>query len=579
MTGLLWNERVERLVPASLANHFLGGDAHASGEVATSDPSESQVAKFNQVVFGVRLATTAVALVLVVSPAVKHSPAVTAWAVVVTLYNVFRLVQPLRSRDDLASQARVLVEVALHMLAVIATGAWASPFVYPLLTAIVVAGFARGIWPAIRISVTVSVAVGFVEVWQAVAETNPWIVNAQWCLFLLLVALMAGYARRILGEARASHTIAMTRVEHLADANRLLSSLHAVAQNLPESLDLEEVLDNTMARLRELFRPDAAAILMLDETDGQWTVARWDGHRLPDSYAPSLLPLALQRVKAERRVRVLDDLGMLGGGLSPKMGSGMYGTLEARDVMVGLVALERTEPHAYAQRDADLLSGFIEPAALALGNAQVFSRLRTVGADEERTRIARDLHDRIGQSLAYVAFELDRLLKTYQKGEDLGVPLTQLRSDVRGVVSEVRDTLYDLRTDVSSDQDFAQTMEAFLSRVGERSSLRTSVVAQVDGRLALLPERELWRIAQEAVINVERHAKASSVTVTWRTDGQRALLEVIDDGVGFPGGQAGRLDSYGIVGMRERAASVGATMEIKGVDGRGTVVRCRLDAA
>ena len=67
--------------------------------------------------------------------------------------------------------------------------------------------------------------------------------------------------------------------------------------------------------------------------------------------------------------------------------------------------------------------------------------------------------------------------------------------------------------------------------------------------------------------------------MTWRTDGRRVELEVVDDGVGFPSGKAGRLDSYGILGMRERAASIGATMEISAAEGRGTVVRCRLDAA
>ena len=540
---------------------------------------ESQADRFNQIVFGVRLATTAVALALVVSPATNHGFGTYVWAAVVTTYNIFRLLQPLRGNDDLASVARVLVEVALHALAVTFTGAWSSPFVFPLLTAIIVAGFARGIWPALRGSVATAVAVSTVQVVSQADGPNVWVTNAQWTLFLVLVGVMSGYARRVLGEARTSHTLAMTRVEHLADANRLLSSLHTVAQLLPASLDLDEVLDSTMVRLRELFGYDAAALLLLDETDGSWRVARWDGHRLPSTLTPGELPIVLQQAQVERAVRTVPSLIELGGGLIPKMISGCYGVLTARGNLTGLVVMESAAAGAYSGRDGDLLRGFIEPAALAIDNAQVFTRLRTVGADEERTRIARDLHDRIGQSLAYVAFELDRLLKTYERGEDVGPSLQRLRGDVRGVIGEVRDTLYDLRTDVSEEQDFVQTMEAFLERVRERSNIRARVVAQVSGRMPLLPERELWRIAQEAVINVERHAKASSVSVTWRTDGRRVELEVVDDGVGFPSGKAGRLDSYGILGMRERAASIGATMEISGAEGRGTVVRCRLDAA
>lgn len=535
--------------------------------------------RFNQIVFGVRLATTAIALVLVATAPGAHHTSTYVWAALVTAYNVFRLVQPLRSLEDMASQARVVVEVALHALAVTFTGAWTSPFVYPLLTAIIVAGFARGIGPALRIGVATAAAVSFVQSVESGYVGNRWLLDAQWSLFLMLVALMAGYAKRILGEASKTHELAMSRVERLADANELLSSLHHVAQVLPASLDLEEALDSTMVRLRELFEFDVAALLLLDETDGSMEVARWDGHRLPRSLRAAELPIALQQVLVERSARVVPTLGDFGGGLAPKMVTGLYGVLTARENLVGVVVMESATPGRFVARDAELLRGFLEPAALAIDNARVFARLRTVGADEERTRIARDLHDRIGQSLAYVGFELDRLLKTHDRGDDVGPPLKQLRSDVRGVVAEVRDTLYDLRTDVSEEQDFSHTMETFLTRVRERSNLRTSVIAQVDGRLPLLPERELWRIAQEAVINVERHAKATSVSVTWRTDGRRALLEVIDDGIGFPTGKSGRLDSYGILGMRERAASIGATMEISGIEGRGTVVRCRLDAA
>jgi glucose-6-phosphate-specific signal transduction histidine kinase len=133
---------------------------------------------------------------------------------------------------------------------------------------------------------------------------------------------------------------------------------------------------------------------------------------------------------------------------------------------------------------------------------------------------------------------------------------------VRGVIGEVRDTLYDLRTDVTDEQDLAADARDFLDRVQARSDLDIRLDAQASGRLPLLQERELWRVAQEAVTNVERHAHATKVAVTWRCDGERGVLIVADDGIGFPSGRAGRLDSYGIIGMRERAASIGAALDI-----------------
>jgi signal transduction histidine kinase len=120
-------------------------------------------------------------------------------------------------------------------------------------------------------------------------------------------------------------------------------------------------------------------------------------------------------------------------------------------------------------------------------------------------------------------------------------------------------------------------LDQFAARVSERSGMNILVDADHEARLPLLQEREMWRIAQEALANVERHAGATAVRVLWRCDGQRALIDVTDNGVGFEQGRAGRLDSYGVLGMRERASSIGATLEIVSAPGRGTRVRCVVD--
>ena len=83
-----------------------------------------------------------------------------------------------------------------------------------------------------------------------------------------------------------------------------------------------------------------------------------------------------------------------------------------------------------------------------------------------------------------------------------------------------------------------------------------------------------YRIAQEAMVNVERHAEATSLTVTWISDGATGVLEITDDGRGFTLGESGRVDSYGLVGMRERAASIGASMEVESAPDAGTTIRC-----
>jgi signal transduction histidine kinase len=551
--------------------------APANPVSAIDRPARDHVLPFRPAILAVRGGSTVVSVALASPSFAQQDWGVVTVCVVIVVYNVFRIIQPVRYVDDTASLVRVLVEVAIHVLAVVATGYWNSPFVFSVISAVMIAGFARGFGFALRVSLAAGAAVSIPFLLRDRTSEDIQ-ATLQWSVWLVLVALIAGYARRITGEADRQHTLALDRLGRLADANLLLYSLHRVAQTLPASLDIEEALDTTFGRLRDLFRADGVTVLVLDDTDQTWVVKRTHGPRPAATYTRDTLPEPLRAALETRHPVVVDDLHTTSPGIAAEMRSGLYAALPARDGTVGLVALEHTEDRHFRLRDQELLDGFVEPAGLAIDNARWFGRLRTVGADEERTRIARDLHDRIGQSLAYLAFELDRIVKVDAKGESVSKHLEQLRNDVRSVVGEVRDTLYDLRTDVTDSQDVSAILDGFLDRVRERSGLSVKFDAKASGRVPIMQEREMWRIAQEAVTNVERHARATRVAVTWRCDGRRALLLVVDDGIGFPSGKAGRLDSYGVVGMRERAASIGASLDIHGTEGQGTTVRCEVHA-
>ncbi|MBK5222395.1 MAG: GAF domain-containing sensor histidine kinase [Acidimicrobiia bacterium] len=569
--------RVARLIPARLRN--AGGiedqvDALTAG---TFGGEVDRLRPFNPAILTIRWGATIACLALAAQSFVDRDLDVVAWTFAVVSYTAFRTISPIRYVGDTRSLLAVLGEVGLLTLAVTGTGYWSSPFVVSLVSAIMVAGFARGFGFALRISVVAVLAVAIPDAARAeyVWEIDG-AVSLERAVILLMVSVIAGYARRISGEADAQHTLALDRLGRLADANALLFSLHRVAQTLPASLDFDEVLDSTVQRLRGLLDFDAAAVLIADDTDGTWHVARREGLRLGDRLSESELPGVLRTVAERRELVVRNELSNAHPGLAPSMGSGIYAPLTARGALIGLVSLEHKDERHFTQRDVELINGFVEPVALAIDNARWFMRLRTVGADEERTRIARELHDRIGQSLAYLAFELDRIVSAQARGAEIGPSLDQLRDDVRGVIGEVRDTLYDLRTDVSDNQDLADTLDQFIQRVKDRTGLEITLYADRGPRLPILQEREMWRIAQEALTNVERHAKASRVRVLWRCNGQAAALEIADDGAGFPVGRSGRLDSYGIMGMRERAASIGATLDVLSEPGKGTRVRCYL---
>jgi signal transduction histidine kinase len=535
-----------------------------------------RVAAFAPAILVIRWGTTIASLALSVSHLTDDSKVVALWCGIILAYTVIRTTHPIRYLGTLRSLIAVIAEVILLVLAVLTTGYWDSPLIFSLLTAIVVAGFARGFGFAVRVGVLASLMVSIPYIAQDVDDVTIR-ASAEWSMVLLLVALIAGYARRISGEADRQHTLALDRLGRLADANALLFSLHRVTQTLPASLDLDDVLDTTVGRLRGLFDFDFGAVLVFDETAGDWQLVRREGTRLPLRISNADLPAPLKRAIAEQSVISVANLGESGGpGLAQKASSGLYAVLPARGSLIGLLAVEHQSTGHFSARDVELVKGFVEPVALSIDNARWFGRLRTVGADEERARIARDLHDNIGQSLAYLAFELDRIVTSQSKGDDLGPSLERLRDDVRGVIREVRDTLYDLRTDVSDSQDMADILEQYAARVTERSGIEIELYCDRDTRLPILQEREMWRIAQEAITNIERHAHATRVRVLWRCNGESAALDITDNGVGFPIGRAGRLDSYGILGMRERASSVGATLDITSEPDKGTRVRCTM---
>ncbi len=515
------------------------------------------------------------------------SAPVLAWGLVLAGYSTWRTVRPLDigPTADKAfghaaggSSAPFVADVGLAAAAVVNTGYWPSPFAFCIITGILAAGLSRGYAFAVRLALAASAAVSIPYYALDGGRGGEGLqLMGQWLIELVLVAVVAGYARNLFGLAERRHNETLDRLAELAEANELLVSLHRVAQLLPASLNLDTVLTATVSRLRSMIPSDVTAVLVRDETTGRWMVAAGEGTRVGRSFSDEELPPSLASTLTSSVASLVVCL-MPGDGIGPDILShtGLYAPLRARGSVVGLVALEHHAPGSYGRRELQLLDGLLEPAALAIDNARWFARLRAIGADEERVRIARDMHDRLGQSLAGVAFGLDRIHRQVREGP-LAEELDGLRLEVREALGEERETLGDLRTDVTEQRSLVETLGVYLERVEARTRLEVNFSHSNGARLPVVQERELWRIAQEAITNVERHAHAQHLSVRWEYDGHAALLAVADDGEGFHVGHAGRSDSYGITGMRERANAIGAALEIDSAPAGGTVVRCRLE--
>ncbi len=201
------------------------------------------------------------------------------------------------------------------------------------------------------------------------------------------------------------------------------------------------------------------------------------------------------------------------------------------------------------------------------------SARRALAAQEaERRRLARELHDEVGQVLTAVVLQLDRLGREAAGEQRMGV--VEAREAVRASLEDVRGIARRLRPEALDDLGLASALEALANDVERRTGVRTEPA--IDGHLSGLSAEEelvIYRIAQEALTNAVRHGRAQRVSIRVRSD----ELVVHDDGVGFDA--AITADGTGLRGMRERAVLIGARLDVDSRRGGGTTVRMRLRAA
>lgn len=270
-----------------------------------------------------------------------------------------------------------------------------------------------------------------------------------------------------------------------------------------------------------------------------------------------------------------------------------------RDRLVGVIALDNEGTgRRFTPQDGEILALFAAQAAIAIENARLFhsvaeqgAQLRALAArladteEAERRRIARELHDRVGQNLTALSLNLNILRDQLPPpvAERLAARLTDSMKLVEETVGQIRGVMADLRPPVLDDYG----LMAALRWYGEQFSTRTGVAVSVRGedptpRPPQAVESALFRIAQEALTNVGKHARATRAEVGLESDEAVVRMTIADDGVGFdpttaraPAGGTG----WGLVTMRERATGAGGTLRVDSAPGRGTRVTVEIGRA
>ena len=353
----------------------------------------------------------------------------------------------------------------------------------------------------------------------------------------------------------------------------VLTDVASALQNDADLVQLE-------ARLIDLRRLPDSLVLMLD-----WhrTAVRAQ-IPLPENLPASAdwLPGSIVRISGVCSVNT-DEAGPIGGLWEPH-------SFQLLLRSPADVAIIQPPPWWNAERVVWVLSGFLALAVVAVAVVMLASRRRLKDQEHrrdmaeteftailsERNRVAREIHDTLSQSLGAISVQLE-LARVH--AHDISAPVrTHLGAALklaRAALSEARDSIWNMRSQVLEKSDLAEALKGILERMTEGTGM--TPVMRVEGERRRLPpvvENNLLRIGQEAITNASRHAKPTRIAVTVTFDGRTIRLEVEDDGVGFLPGSApsGGRRSFGLVGINERAELLGGTAEILSASGKGTRV-------
>lgn len=397
----------------------------------------------------------------------------------------------------------------------------------------------------------------------------------QWLVLVVLGTLTSGALQRAVLARRAVP-------QPYAEATRLLTQLRTVARQLPgATLDPGGIAEHLLDEVRTVTKADRSAVLTasgggrlmvqaqsgvaLDGTErNDWETTLDTDSATAEAWASQLTQVS-SRPQTIRRYE--------SGSVAQTDVSALVVPLVAGVRTVGLLVLEQDSAGGFPPNVVARVRSVADPAALRLEAALLFDEVRSLATNEERQRLAREIHDGVAQELVMVGYGIDNAMATLppEGAESTETELRALRAEVTRVITELRLSLFELRSEVERHGGLTAAIAEFARIVGASAGLRVHLsLDDSPARLPAATEAELLRIAQEAITNARKHAGASNLWVTCSVDPPNAQIEVSDDGQGIADQPVdGR---YGLAIMKERAERIRGRLEIRPRHPHGTTV-------
>lgn len=375
---------------------------------------------------------------------------------------------------------------------------------------------------------------------------------------------------------------------------RVAEGLRDILAILNSSRPLPDILNYIAMQATQLLSSKTTVMYRFDHRHDRIDVVA--GHNLPEEfkqvgniplyqggtvqnmlgYEPDIIPDIQAHLE-----QVVPDLNF--DALQPQLGqwlSALYRNFHAYlgvplsvgNELYGCLALYYDEVRQIPDEELRLALTFSDQAALAIENARLYEQVQETAAVAERNRLARDLHDSVTQTLFSASLIAKVLPRLWERDQEEGWRrLEELHQLTRGALAEMRTLLLELRPAALADTDLPELLRHLVEAAIGRAGI--PVTLEVECNQMLMPDAEvkltIYRIAQEALNNLAKHADADHAVVELQCDGDRLTLCIVDDGVGFDP-QCVSGDHFGLKIMRERANAIGGTLMMQSSPGEGT---------
>ena len=404
-----------------------------------------------------------------------------------------------------------------------------------------------------------------------------------------LIELLAAHAAAALENARLYRQV-QDREGELADRNRELELVNSLTTALSSAIELEPLLEGILDRVVALFLAQAGEIFLRAEEQNEYVLAVHRGLAERAFWEVSRFRTGegfIGQVAATGKARWTTNLAQEPSFVRRSVVEAGFGTLisvplKSRAQVVGVMSLAFQGERPLRVEEIGLLEAIGAGVGVAVENARLYRQARRVAVLEERERIAMDLHDGIIQSIYAVGLTLDSAKLTLQN--DRG----QSETAMGQVIERLNEVIRDIRAyilDLQPSRVRMDSLEAALGLLANEFRANTMVESElladssVASNLPPAARSAMFHISQEALANAAKHGHATHVWVSLRAEDGEAVLQVIDNGLGFPADETPALLGHGLSNIVERGRAVGAHVEIASSPGEGTTVTVRLPLA